>query len=139
MDCDVKTNFVRMSGVLRQFPAIVLKTGYRLLCRFDLSEWPMLGPMAAAKLKSATFGSAFDHALRSQCVDIRQPSGVVPKDINRPSKRVAFTRLIFFKMAGFCSQGSIAAYSVAAIGVIKRYLCARKTSVLFAGFSECHT
>ena len=108
MDGDFQKDFVRVSGALKNRPALVLNADYRPLSYFPLSLWPWQEAVKAAWLDRVDIVAEYDDVARSPSTVIRIPSVVVLKDYVKPQKRVAFTRFNLFLRDEFKCQYWIA-------------------------------
>jgi 5-methylcytosine-specific restriction endonuclease McrA len=101
---DFRTDFVRASSGVKQFPALVLNADYRPLSYYPLSLWPWQDAVKAAWLDRVDILAEYDHVVRSQRMEIKVPSVVVLRDYVKPQKQVAFTRFNLFLRDEFSCQ-----------------------------------
>ncbi|MDA0722507.1 HNH endonuclease [Yoonia sp.] len=101
---EFRTDFVRSSGALKHFPALVLNADYRPLSYYPLSLWPWQEAVKAAWLDRVVIVSEYAETVRSPSTEIRIPSVVVLKEYVTPQRQVAFTRFNLFLRDEFCCQ-----------------------------------
>ena len=101
---EFRTEFVRESVALRQYPALVLNADYRPLSYYPLSLWTWQDAIKASYLERVDIIAEYDQTVRSPSTEIRIPSVIVLKDYVKPQKRVAFTRFNLFLRDEFRCQ-----------------------------------